>query len=172
MPAVTASAVATPSPVSLKPSAVSVDTQIDVSALFVADKAARAAAAKTLAATAQKNGPAALQSVQFAEAVVKAFGDKKSPAAREGAAEAISALVSGGAASSLEPIFINSGIYNALLEAFADKMPAVKTAAVEAVRGYVAAMNPWATSLVLPALLHEIKTASKWQVKTGSLVVL
>jgi elongation factor 3 len=33
-------------------------------------------------------------------------------------------------------------------------------------------MNPWATGLILPALLHEIKTAGKWQVKTGSLIVL
>jgi elongation factor 3 len=60
---------------------------------------------------------------------------KNLPAAREGAADAISALVStDGAVKSLEPTFVDSGIYNALLEAFADKMPAVRTAAVEAVR--------------------------------------
>ncbi|KAJ3530309.1 hypothetical protein NM688_g7729 [Phlebia brevispora] len=51
-------------------------------------------------------------------------------------------------------------------------MPAVRTAAIEAVKQYVSAMNPWATGLVLPALLHEIKTAGKWQIKTGSLDVL
>ncbi|KAG2146266.1 hypothetical protein DEU56DRAFT_704714, partial [Suillus clintonianus] len=44
-------------------------------------------------------------------------------------------------------------------------------AAVEAVREFVASMNPWATDL-LPAILHEIKIAGKWQVKTGSLIVL
>ncbi|KAG6898933.1 hypothetical protein C0993_002605, partial [Termitomyces sp. T159_Od127] len=33
-------------------------------------------------------------------------------------------------------------------------------------------MNPWATALILPALLHEIKTAGKWQIKTGALVIL
>ncbi|KAI6123252.1 hypothetical protein EDD16DRAFT_686278 [Pisolithus croceorrhizus] len=33
-------------------------------------------------------------------------------------------------------------------------------------------MNPWATALLLPALLHQIKTAGKWQIKTGALVVL
>jgi elongation factor 3 len=174
MPAATASAVSTPTPASLKAAvnAAPVDGQIDVSALLVADKTTRESAAKSLAAVAQKEGPAALQSVGFVDAVVKALADKKSPTAREGAADAISLLVKSGAVKALEPTFIESGIYNALLEAFADKTPAVRTAAVEAVREYVAAMNPWATALILPALLHEIKTAGKWQIKTGSLIVL
>ena len=147
-------------------------TPFHMSALFGADKTARQAAAKSLAAVAQKDGSAALQSAGFADAVVKALADKKSPAARQGAAEAIAALVFGGAVKSLEPIFIDSGIYAALLETFADKMPAIRTAAIEAVRLFVAAMNPWATALFLPALLHEIKTAGKWQTKTGALLIL
>lgn len=172
MPAATAtsSVPSIPDPASLKSPAV--DGQIDVAALFVADKAARESAASHLAAVAQKEGPHALQSAGFGEAVVKALADKKSPSAREGAAAAVSALVKGGAVQALEPTFIDSGIYAALLETFADKMPAVRTAAVEAVREFVAAMNPWATALLLPAILHEIKTAGKWQIKTGSLVVL
>ncbi len=104
--------------------------------------------------------------------MVKALADKKSPAAREGAAKLIAALSKSAAVKALEPVFIESGIYAALLETFADKMPAVRTAAVEAVREYVVAMNPWATALILPALLHEIKTAGKWQIKTGSLIIL
>ncbi|KAF9557201.1 hypothetical protein CPC08DRAFT_669003 [Agrocybe pediades] len=173
MPAATASATATPSPASLKAAAApAVEGQLDVTTLFSSDKAARDAAVQSLAAVAQKDGPAALTSAGFGDAVVKALADKKSPAAREGAAGAVSGLVKNGAVKSLEPIFIDSGIYNALLEAFADKMPAVRTAAVEAVRLYVSAMNPWATALILPAILHEIKTAGKWQMKTGSLVVL
>ncbi|KAJ7491113.1 P-loop containing nucleoside triphosphate hydrolase protein [Mycena latifolia] len=153
---------ATPAPVSLK--------EFDVPSLFVADKATRDASAATLAALAQKQGPAVLAGVS--DAILKALADKKSPAAREGAADAVLALAKQGAVKALEPTFIGSGIYAALLEAFADKMPAVRTAAVEAVREYVAAMNPWATALILPALLHELKTAGKWQIKTGSLVVL
>lgn len=172
MPAVTASAPATPSPASLKAAANPVEGQIDVAALFVADKASRESAAQSLAAVAQKEGPSALQAVGFADALIKALADKKSPAAREGAADAISLIVKSGSVKALEPTFIDSGIYAALLEAFADKMPAVKNAAVEAVRQYVSAMNPWATALILPALLHEIKTAGKWQIKMGSLVVL
>ncbi|KAJ7184481.1 P-loop containing nucleoside triphosphate hydrolase protein [Mycena filopes] len=153
---------ATPAPVSLK--------EFDVSSLFVVDKATRDASAATLAALAQKQGPAALSGVS--DAILKALADKKSAAAREGAADTVLALVKQGAVKALEPSFIGSGLYAALLEAFADKMPAVRTGAVEAVREYVAAMNPWATALILPALLHEIKTAGKWQIKTGSLIAL
>jgi len=169
MPAVTASAAATPA-AALK--AAPVEGQFDFTPALVADKAARAAAIAPLVESAKAKGPAALTSVGFADFIVKALADKKSPAAREGAADAVVALVTGGAVRALEPIFIESGIYNALLEAFADKIPAVKNAAVEAVRAYVEAMNPWATALILPALLHEIKTAGKWQVKIGSLIAV
>ena len=169
MPAVTAASTAIPSPATLKGA---VDGQIDIAALFVADKAIRDAAAKALAGAAQNEGPTAINAVGFPEAAVKALADKKSPAAREGAAEAVLTLARTGATKALEPSFVNSGLYAALLEAFADKTPAVRTAAVEAVREYAATMNPWATALILPALLHEIKTAGKWQMKTGSLVVL
>ncbi|KAJ3486245.1 hypothetical protein NLI96_g4382 [Meripilus lineatus] len=172
MPAVTASAVPVTTPASLKGVVAPAAGQFDINGLFVADKSTRDIAAASLAALAQKDGPEALQSVAFTDAVVKALGDKKSPAAREGAANAVSALSKTGAIKALEPLFIDSGLYAALLETFADKMPAVRTAAVEAVRQYVSAMNPWAAALVLPALLHEIKSAGKWQLKTGSLVVL
>ncbi|KIJ63287.1 hypothetical protein HYDPIDRAFT_182287 [Hydnomerulius pinastri MD-312] len=169
MPAVTATAPATPSPASLKGP---VDGQIDVASLFVADKASRDAAAKALASAVQNDGPAAISAVGFIEAAIKALADKKSPAAREGAADAVVALAKSGATKALEPTFIDSGLYAALIEGFADKMPAARNTAVEAVREFVATMNPWATALILPALLHEIKTAGKWQVKTGALVVL
>ncbi|KAI0737935.1 P-loop containing nucleoside triphosphate hydrolase protein [Daedaleopsis nitida] len=173
MPATTAAASpAIPNPASLKAAVAPAEGQFDISGLFVADKATRASAAASFAALAQKDGPSAVQAVGFADAVVKALGDKKSPAAREGAASAVAAIAATPAVKALEPYFIDSGLYAALLEAFADKMPAVKTAAVEAVKAYVAAMNPWAAGLVLPVLLHEIKTAGKWQMKTGSIIVL
>ncbi|KAI0648372.1 P-loop containing nucleoside triphosphate hydrolase protein [Trametes meyenii] len=173
MPATTASATpATPSPASLKAAVAPADGQFDVSGLFVADKATREAAAAQLAALAQKDGLKAFQSVGFTDAAIKALGDKKSPAAREGAANAVAAIAATPAVKALEPAFIDSGLYAALLEAFADKAPAARSAAVEAVRAYVAAANPWAAGLVLPALLHEIKTAGKWQLKTGSITIL
>jgi elongation factor 3 len=172
MPAVTASGSATaiPSPAALK--AASTTTQVpSVDGLFVSDKAARQSASEGIASLAQKDGPSAIKSTSFTDAVIKALGDKKSPAAREGAAEAVIAL-SKTAAQALEPLFVNSGLYAALVEAFADKMPAVRTAAVEAVRSYVANANPWGAALLLPTLLHEIKTAGKWQIKTGALTIL
>ncbi|KAI0081434.1 hypothetical protein K474DRAFT_1587716 [Panus rudis PR-1116 ss-1] len=172
MPAVTATPAATPSPASLKAAAAPAPGQFDITGLFVADKAAREVSAASLAALAQKEGPQALQSVGFTDAVVKALQDKKSPAAREAAANAVSSLIKAGGIKALEPVFIDSGLYAALLETFADKMPAPRTAAVEAVREYVANFNPWATAMILPALLHEIKNAGKWQLKTGSLTVL
>jgi elongation factor 3 len=169
MPAVTAATPAAPSVADLK-AAVSGATPA-VSSLFAADKATRSSAVEGLVSLAQKDGPSAIKSIGFAEAVVKALGDKKSPAAREGAALAVSAIAAG-ACKALEPSFVDSGLYAALLEAFADKMPAVRTAAVDAVKAYVTNANPWGTGLVLPALLHEIKTAGKWQIKTGSITVL
>lgn len=169
MPAVTANAAAVPSPASLKGS---VDGLVDTASLFVADKASREAAAKTLASAAQNDGPAALKAVGFTEAVLTALSDKKSPAAREGAAGAIVTLAKAGATKALEPTFVESGLYAALVEGFADKMPGARNAAVEAVREFVATMNPRAAALLLPELLNQIKTAGKWQVKTGALVVL
>jgi elongation factor 3 len=171
MPAVTAAAAA-PTPASLKGVVVPVEGQFDISGLFVSDKATRETAAAQLAALAEKEGPKAFQSLGFSDAVVKALGDKKSPAAREGAATAVANLAQTPAIKALEPLFINDGIYAGLLEAFADKMPAVKTAAINAVQQYVRSMNKWAAGLVLPALLHEIKTAGKWQIKVGSLAIL
>lgn len=168
MPAITASAAALTTPAALKGSV----EGIDVASLFAADKASRLAAAKTLASAIQNHGPSGLAAIGFTEAAVKALGDKKSPAAREGAAEAVTALAEAGATKALEPIFVDSGLYDALIETFADKMPAVRNAAVEAVRQFAATMNPWANALLLPALLHQLKTAGKWQIKTGALVVL
>jgi elongation factor 3 len=170
MPAVTASSpsTATPSPAALKAASASAPA---VDSLFASDKAARQSASESVASLAQKGGPSAIKSTGFIDAVVKALSDKKSPGAREGAAEAVTA-VSKAAAQALEPFFIDSGLYAALVETFADKIPAVRTAAIQAVRSFVANANPWAAGLLLPALLHQIKTAGKWQVKTGSLTIL
>jgi len=170
MPAVTASGAttATPSPEALKAATANAPA---VDSLFVVDKTARQSASEGIASLVQKDGPSAIKSTGFTDAVIKALGDKKSPAAREGAAGAITA-VSKAAANALEPVFIDSGLYATLLETFADKMPAVRTAAVEAVRSFVANANPWSAAFLMPALLHEIKSASKWQVKTGSLTIL
>lgn len=173
-PAALAASPAAPSPAAIKAAAAGT-TQFDTAALFGAAKAAREEAAAALAAQVKADGPIVLSGVGFVPAVVAALNDKKSPAAREGACAAISVLCEKGAGKYLEPYVVDSaetGVFRALLEAFADKTPAVRTAALDAVRELVQVMNPWAAGLVLPALLHQIKTAGKWQVKTGSLAIL
>ena len=101
--------------------------------------------------------------------------DKKSATVREAACSAISTLCENGAAAHLEPYLISSASntpFPNLLEAFADKVAAVKDAAVAAVKAIVQSMNPWATMVILPALLEQVKTAGKWQIKSGCLDVL
>ena len=172
MPAIAASTSPSsiPDPATLKAS--NTASAVDVASLFVADKATRDSAAQLFADAALKDGPSSVESVGFNEAVKKALADKKSPASREGAAGAVLAIINAGAVKALEPTFIDSGLYTALLETFADKMPAVRQTAIEAVKAFISKMNPWATALILPALLHEIKNNGKWQVKTGSITVL
>ena len=101
--------------------------------------------------------------------------DKKSAVAREAGSSAISTLCENGAATLLEPHVISSAPnspFPVLLETFADKAAPVKDAALAAVKAMVQSMNPWATFVILPALLEQVKTAGKWQVKTGCLDVL
>lgn len=75
----------------------------------------------------------------------------------------------------MEPYVVSSAPntpFPNLLETFADKVASVKDAAVAAVKAIVQSMNPWATFVILPALLEQVKTAGKWQIKAGSLDVL
>ena len=58
------------------------------------------------------------------------------------------------------------------MEAFADKTASVAAAALAAVKAFVQSMNPWGTPVLLPALLHQVQTAGKWQVKTGCLSII
>ena len=128
-------------------------------------------AAEGIASLAQKDGPSAIESTSFTDATIKALGDKKSPAASEGTAQAVIAIAKS-APHALEPVSVESGLYAALLETFADKMPTVWVTAVEAVCIFIQNANPWGTGHLLPTLLHEIKTARKWQIKTGSLTII
>lgn len=162
-------------PTATAPTAPTKPGVFDIQSVFVADKAARDEASLNLAASTKKEGAEFLGSISFSDAIVKALSDKKSPAVREAACAAISTLCENGAAALLEPYVISSAAntpFPALLEAFADKTAEVKTASVDAVKAIVQSMNPWATAVILPALLHQVKTAGKWQIKTGCLDVL
>ncbi|KAG8970874.1 translational elongation factor EF-1 alpha [Tulasnella sp. 419] len=171
-------AIASPSPAvaaaPIKPTAAPATGVVDTASLFATDKLARESAAHAFASQAKNDGPAAFIHAGIEAALVKALTDKKSPATREGACQAVS-IFAKNAGTALEPIIINSkegGVFANLLETFADKMPAVKNAAIQAVKDLASTISPWATSLIMPALLQQIKTAGKWQVKIGCLAVL
>ena len=151
------------------------NTTSEFAPLFVADKATRKSAAEALASRVKNDGPAVFESAGFTNAILKALADKKSPAAREGAAQAITALINGGATKALEPFIVTgdeSGVFYQLLETLADKLPGVRNASLEAVRAIASNMSPWAVGTILPAVLKQIRTAGKWQVKAGSLSVI
>ncbi|EJU05795.1 hypothetical protein DACRYDRAFT_46812 [Dacryopinax primogenitus] len=152
----------------------------DTSRLFGADKAERIAAAKELAELVKTQGPSVFESIKITDALVAAFADKKSTAAREGACNTIATLCDTGATAAsdsdviaaFEPFIIDTPAYASLIETFADKIPAVRTTAVAAANALTSQQSPWAAPIVLPALLQQIKTAGKWQVKIGCLSVL
>ena len=173
MPIAAAAAPAPVTPADLKGATTTATT--DLSTLFVTDKAARTAAAEALASRAQNDGPAAFAQSGFVEAIKKALADKKSAAAREGAAASISAIIKAGAGKQLESFVVTSaedGIWNQLVETLADKMADVKKAALDSLKALAKNMSPWAVAYVLPVLLKQTKSAGKWQVKTGSLAVI
>lgn len=151
---------------------VEVEARFDPATLLVADKSARESAAKALAQQAKTQGPALFNSIGLSAAITKALSDKKSPATREAACGIISVICEEGAGKALEPIVAETALLTLLLETFADKTPAVRTAALDAARLFTQVMSPWATALVLPTILHQIKTAGKWQVKAGSLALV
>ncbi|KAF8344007.1 polyketide synthetase [Cantharellus anzutake] len=168
-------AAATPAPVNTADLKAANDANSQLASLFVAAKAARRTSAEALASRVKNDGISVFESTGFTDAILKALADKKSPAAREGASQAITALIKGDAIKALEPFIVSSnedGIFNQLLETLGDKMPAPRNAALEAVLAIASNVSIWAVGTLLPILLKQIKSASKWQVKTGSLSAL
>ena len=148
---------------------------IDKAQVFNADASVRQQAHENVVKSIKDGGPAAIATLGLPEAILAALGEKKNEGARQGAADLISAIVAGGVFTSVEPYLLLStqhDVFGALLQAFADKSQGPRDAAVKAVRDFVAVMNNWATTLILPPLLEQIRTAGKWQIKTGGLSVL
>ena len=107
------------------------EVAFDASSLFTSDKAANATTLIAFTALIQKDGPSAFTKSSFTKALKQAIVDKKSPAMREAAVTVILALSQDASVNkSFEVYFIQETIINDLLEAFADKMPAVRNAAV------------------------------------------
>lgn len=168
MPAVTVAA--TPIATATKANAL-----VDSSAILNQDKAARVAAIEALVPRLQNDGPSVLQSIGLIEPIITGLSDKKSAVNREAAASALQLLASSEAITYLEPFILadpSTGLIPVLLESFADKTPAVRSLAVDALLAIVKGASPWATAMLMPVLLNQIKTAGKWQIKTGCLTAL
>lgn len=128
-------------------------------------------AAQELVNLVKIEGPEALASLGLEDVILKGLGDKKNAAGREGACALISSLCEQGVGHEAEPFLMDS-VFNQLLETFADKEKDVRQAALDAARSLVQVMSPWGVATVLRQLLHQMRTAGKWQVKTGSISIL
>ncbi|KLT39886.1 elongation factor 3 [Cutaneotrichosporon oleaginosum] len=142
--------------------------KFDVQSLFAADKAARDQAGSDFATFVKANGVESLASVSYVDAAKKALGNKKSAAAREGAAASVSALIEGGAMQFLEPYIVNGsddGLLATLLAGVADKEKPVAEACEAALKSVVQNMNPWGTQVILPLITDRVEKSGKWQEK-------
>ncbi|SCV72493.1 BQ2448_4032 [Microbotryum intermedium] len=149
------------------------EVQVDIhTVLSSPDRAAREKAATELVDLVKIEGPQAFVRLGLADAMQKGLNDKKNAVAREGACELLSILVEQGVGNAVEPFFFEKLMQQIVSETFADKVTAVREAAVSAVKSIVQVATSWATPIFLPILLHQIRTAGKWQVKTGSLAII
>lgn len=152
---------------------VDADAKIDIhTVLSNASRIEREKAAIELVDLVKIEGPAAFIRLGLAAAIEKGLTDKKNAVAREGACELLSILVEQGVGNAVEPFFFEKLMHLIVSETFADKVAPVRTAAVAAVKSIVQVSTSWAVPIFLPILLEQIKTAGKWQVKTGALSVI
>ncbi|ORY75334.1 P-loop containing nucleoside triphosphate hydrolase protein [Leucosporidium creatinivorum] len=173
---------AVPTPVTIDPKAIqaeghhvasAAEAKVDIKTVFSsADRAAREAAAVELVDLVKINGPQTFVNLGLAAAIESGLNDKKNAVAREGACELISILVEQGVGNAVEPFFFEKVMQTMVAETFADKVVPVRTAAIAAVKSVVQVATSWATPIFLPILLEQIKTAGKWQVKTGALSII
>ncbi|EEB07640.1 translation elongation factor eEF3 [Schizosaccharomyces japonicus yFS275] len=139
--------------------------------LTVCDEAQEVDAASSLASFI--NGPIEEQDAPTTifNSLKKQVGDKKNPVARERALKGIEAVAKfPNVAADVEPFLVE--LLPAVLEKVADKLPAVKNAAIAASQAIVRAVNPVAVKAVVPAILNSITTTGKWVEKMNSLQLL
>jgi len=107
-----------------------------------------------------------------ANAILKGLADKKNAGVREASCDLLQILVEQGLGNAVEPFFYEKLMPTIVAETFADKEKVVREAAVQAVKSVVQVSSSWSVPIFLPILLEQIRTAGKWQVKTGSLEIL
>ncbi|CAD6963171.1 unnamed protein product [Tilletia controversa] len=129
------------------------------------------ASAEEIVARAKADGPQGLADLKIKEIFEKGLADKKNAANREATAKILTALCEASLIHEVEP-FIIDGLYETFVEAMGDKEKEVRVAAKKALIAYSTVMSSWAVPQVLKVLLHQMQTAGKWQVKTGTIAVL
>ncbi|BGP37670.1 translational elongation factor EF-1 alpha [Rhodotorula kratochvilovae] len=150
------------------------DAKVDIATILSggADRAARVDAAKELVDLVKIEGPHAFVREGLADAILKGLADKKNAGVREASCDLVQILVEQGLGNAVEPFFYEKLMPTIVAETFADKEKTVREAAVQAVKSVVQVSTSWSVPIFLPILLEQIRTAGKWQVKTGSLEVL
>lgn len=128
-------------------------------------------AAQELANLVKLEGPSAFSDLGIEDVIIKGLNDKKNASAREGACTLISTICGEGIGHEFEP-FVYEHVFNALVEAMGDKEKEVRKAAQDALKAFVKIMSGWAAPQVLSILLNQMRTAGKWQVKTGCVATL
>lgn len=174
--------VAAPTPIKIAPSAIAAeghavpsasDASVDIHVVLSSpSRIEREKAATELVDLVKIEGPQAFIRLGLADAILKGLNDKKNPIAREGACELLSILVEQGVGNAVEPFFFEKLMHLIVSETFADKVAPVRAAALAAVLSIIQVATSWAVPIFLPILLEQIKTAGKWQVKTGALTVM
>ncbi|KAK0521329.1 translational elongation factor EF-1 alpha [Tilletia horrida] len=124
-----------------------------------------------IVAKAKSDGVQGLADLKIVDVLTKGLNNKKDTAARENAGKTLSALCEQSASHQIEP-FLLDGLYEAFVESMGDKEKEVRVASKAALIAYTQVMSSWAVPQVLKILLHQMRTAGKWQVKTGTIAIV
>lgn len=128
-------------------------------------------AAQELVNLVKVDGPGAFFDCNLEDVITKGLADKKNVSAREGACALISKLCEQGVGQALEPYVVGK-VFQNFVEAMGDKEKVVQVAAKDALTSFVSTMSGWAVPQILTVLLDQMRTAGKWQVKTGCVSLL
>jgi len=129
------------------------------------------ATTEEIVSRAKADGVQGLADLKIKDVLLKGLNNKKDAAAREGAGKTLQALCEASASQQLEP-FLLDGLYEAFVEAMGDKEKEVRQANKAGLIAYTQVMSSWAVPQVLKVLLHQMRTAGKWQVKTGTIAIV
>ena len=128
-------------------------------------------AAQELTNLVKIEGSFALRNLGIENVIKKGLADRKNANAREGACTLIMNLFDEGVGHEVEP-FVMEYLLDPVTEAMGDKEKIVREKAEDALLLVVRNMSSWGVPQVLKVFLNQMRTAGKWQVKTGCVRLL